>query len=110
MQMSLDEFLQSEHCYAAVSLCMKRAFVIFGPAFVAVFLQLNVFAVDPPPPAITNINVTGAQKNLRIDQLYPAAQAYTILSGTNLGAPLLPNTNFFIGSYILSAATNGTNF
>jgi uncharacterized protein (DUF1800 family) len=89
---------------------MKRSTVFLGSACFALCSHLTLLAVDPPPPAITNINLSGQQKNLRFDPLYPAAQVYTILSGTNLSLPLAPNTNFFIGSYIQSTSTNGTNF
>src|ERR1041384_5782929 len=89
---------------------MKRELVFLGLAGLEVFLQLNVCAADPLPPAITNINVAPGQKNLRFDPLYPGAQAYTILSATDLGFRLAPNANFFIGPYVISTTTNGTNF
>jgi hypothetical protein len=66
-------------------------------------------ASDPVAPVITNINGSGATRNLRFP-LYPGAQAYTILGGTNLAQPLVANTNFILSPYIFSASTNGTNY
>src|SRR4051794_17431454 len=93
---------------------MKCALRLLWLTGLAVFFPSSLPAVEPPPPVITNINVSGSQKNLRFAPLYPGAQAYTILSTTNLAIPLAPNTNFFIAPYIISVVTNGltrtTNF
>ncbi|MBI3853723.1 MAG: DUF1800 family protein [Verrucomicrobia bacterium] len=67
-------------------------------------LSLTLFAADPPPPAITNLNLSGSQLNLRFPP-YPASQAYSILSTTDLGLPLAPNTNFFLAPYITGYTT-----
>src|SRR5947207_9999866 len=72
-------------------------------------VQRDVGAADPPAPVITNINFSGSQRALRFDP-YPAAQAYTILSTTNLAVPFTANTNFFQAPFVLSSATNGTNY
>src|ERR1051326_6718247 len=55
-------------------------------------------AADPTPPAITNLNGSGATRNLRFP-LYPAAQAYTVQTATNINQTFSADTNFFIGSY-----------
>src|SRR5256885_16838502 len=88
---------------------MKRAVLVPLMALAGIFSTLTVLAVDPPPPVITNITVSGSQRSIRFDP-YPAAQAYTILSGTNLALPLTANTDFFQAPYILSSSTNGTNY
>jgi len=88
---------------------MKSTFILRWPTCFAVLFQASLLAVEPPPPVITNINVSGSQQGLRFDP-YPGAQAYTILSGTNLAFPLTPNLNFFQAPYVLSTTTNGTNF
>src|SRR2546423_3328401 len=70
-------------------------------------------ASRPAPPVITNINVNGSQQNLRFEP-YPAAQAYTFLSASNLGGPFVTNTSFLLSPYFISKYTNGvtigTNF
>jgi uncharacterized protein (DUF1800 family) len=85
-------------------------------AFVSV-LALSVpplRATDPPQPVITNLNISGTQRGIRIDEFYPAAQGYTILSATNAGQVLTTDTNFNLSSYFISKRTNGvtisTNF
>src|SRR5437762_10602747 len=88
---------------------MKRALVLLWPACFAALSQITVSASDPPLPIITNINVSGAQRNLRFEP-YPAAQAYTILSGSNVNLALTPNPNFFLAPYLINVYTNGTNF
>ena len=52
----------------------------------------------PPPPAITNFNLQGPQKNLRFAP-YPGAQAYTFLSTSNAAVGFTPDTNFFPAPY-----------
>ncbi len=54
------------------------------------------------PPVLAPVSTNRGQVNLSFPP-YPSA-AYTILSGTNLNAPLTPNTNFFPAPYNL--ATN----
>ncbi len=86
-----------------------RYFARLWTACVAALLPISVLASDPPLPVITNINVSGSQRNLRFE-LYPAAQAYTILSGSSVNSALTPNTNFFIAPYVINVYTNGTNY
>ena len=81
----------------------------FGLILAGTLLPLTLLASDPPAPVIYDINGTGAQKSLRFD-LYPAAQAYTILGTTNALLPVTPNTNFVLSPYVISASTNGTNY
>src|SRR5438105_13728283 len=88
---------------------MKRTTFLLSIAVLQASFQLSLLASDPPPPVITNINVSGSQRGLRFAP-YPAASNYTILSGTNASLPLSPDTNFFLAPFITSAATNGTNY
>src|SRR5438445_7562701 len=88
---------------------MRRASPLL---LVAVFLAsfpFTILATDPPPPVITNLNISGKQVGLRFEP-YPAASNYTILSGTDAASPLTPNTNFFLAPFIVSSSTNGTNY
>jgi uncharacterized protein (DUF1800 family) len=88
---------------------MKRARFLPCLAFIGLVAQLSALGTDAPPPVITNLVVSGSQQGLRFP-LYPGAQAYTILSGTNLSFPLTPDPYFFQAPYIVSANTNGTNY
>lgn len=64
------------------------------------------FAAEPPPPIITNFNSAGSQRNLRFAP-YPGAQAYTLLSTTNLNVPFAPDLTFTQSAYFLRTYTNG---
>src|SRR5712664_4731556 len=88
---------------------MKRTSLLLSVAVLQASFQLTLRASDPPPPVITNINVSGSQRGLRFAP-YPAASGYTILSGTNAASPLTPNTNFFLAPFVTSISTNGTNY
>ena len=66
-------------------------------------------ASEPAVPVITNINGGGAQKNLRFAP-YPAAQAYTILSASNLAQAFAANPNFVFSPYVISTNVSGTNY
>jgi uncharacterized protein (DUF1800 family) len=88
---------------------MKRTSLLLSVAVLQASFQLTLLATDPPPPVITNINVSGSQVGLRFAP-YPAASNYTILSGTDASSPLTPNPNFFLAPFVTSIATNGTNY
>src|SRR5438876_11557681 len=88
---------------------MRRANLLLLIGISIATFQLSLLASDPPPPVITNVNVSGKQVGLRFEP-YPAASNYTILSGSNAASPLTPNTNFFLAPFVVSYSTNGTNY
>jgi len=87
----------------------KRILLWCGVASLSLGLAVSVLAADPPAPVITNLNLNGSQQNLRFAP-YPSAEAYTILSTTNLAQPFAPNTNFALSPYIAGTNAGGTNF
>jgi uncharacterized protein (DUF1800 family) len=86
---------------------MKRSNRSLLFLFLAFSFQGNLFATDPPP-ILTNANVIGSQFNVNFAP-YPAAQAYTFLSATNLNFPFLPNANYSWSAYNVTTnyVTNG---
>ncbi|MCX6895057.1 MAG: DUF1800 family protein [Verrucomicrobia bacterium] len=76
---------------------------------VACLTANTAMASEPAAPIITNINGSGAMRNLRFAP-YPAAQAYTVLGATNLAQPLAADTNFTLSPYVISASAGGTNY
>jgi uncharacterized protein (DUF1800 family) len=70
-------------------------------AYTAVFFNANLKAQTPP--VLTAVSTNRGQANLSF-QPYPAAQAYTFLSASNLASGFSTNTNFFPAPYNL--ATN----
>ncbi|HEU5072376.1 MAG TPA: DUF1800 family protein [Verrucomicrobiae bacterium] len=73
--------------------CLLAGAVAVG----AIHLRADDYSA-PPPPTITNFTVQGAQRDLRFP-LYPAVQAYTFLSTSNLVAGFGADTNFFPAAY-----------
>lgn len=88
---------------------MKRAVLWCGLAVLPVVLVFSAPAAAPSAPVITNLNLNGAQLNLRFAP-YPAAQAYTILTATNLTQTFTANTNFALAPYVIGTNAGGTNF
>jgi uncharacterized protein (DUF1800 family) len=86
---------------------MKHAFLKLLSVSFAAISQFTTFASDPPP-VLTNANVSGTQFNVNFAP-YPAAQAYTFLSATNLSFPFLPDTNYSWAAYDVTTnyVTNG---
>lgn len=85
---------------------MSRTSLKFcGATMFALTLAATVPAADPPPPVITNLNVSGDTRNLRFAP-YPGAQAYTFLSATNADGPFLVNTGFSLAPYVTGYTTN----
>ena len=78
----------------------------------AVQIPLTLRATDPSPPVLTNFHATATQQGFSFAP-YPAAQAYTILSATNLALPFGADTNFFQAPYnvtnVYTNVVNGTN-
>lgn len=81
-------------------------------ALLAAAAPLTLRATDPPPPVLTNFHASAAQQGFSFPP-YPAAQAYTILSATNLSLPSAPDTNFFLAPYystnVYTNMINGTS-
>src|SRR5438445_7850419 len=86
-----------------------RLLTLLAAAFIPVSVWDSVRADDPPPPAITNVNVAGPELNLQFT-FYPSAQTYTILSATDLNSPFLPDPNFLLTArYLTNYFTNVVN-
>src|SRR5258708_7215794 len=92
---------------AAASRFMKSWFCLYLSAFVALIFPRYSFATDPPP-VLTNLSVSGSQFNVNFTP-FPAAQAYTLLTTSNLSLPFLPNTNYYWAAYnvMTNYVTNG---
>jgi len=90
---------------------MKNRRLIFVPALLLLIPGVtDLCGSDAPPPVIDQIKSTGSQTTLRFP-MYPAAQAYTILSATNPGSPFALNTNCQLAPYITgyTVITNNTS-
>src|SRR5713101_3933155 len=89
-----------------------RLLTLLAAAFIPVSVWDSVRADDPPPPAITNVNVAGPELNLQFT-FYPSAQTYTILGAADLNSPFLPDPNFLLTPRYLTTyftnVVNGTN-
>ncbi len=73
--------------------------------FVLAAVVVSASAVEPEPPAIQSLSVTGSTRNLRFP-LYPGAQGYTFYWTTNAGGALTANSNFFLAPYVTGYTTN----
>jgi len=92
---------------------MSISRVTFSLASLVAFVTCpSARASDAPPPNIDSITANGTLRALRFVP-YPAAQAYTFFSATNLGGPFAANTNFYLAPYvtgytlITNTTTNG---
>jgi uncharacterized protein (DUF1800 family) len=64
-------------------------------------------AIEPPPPRIDALVVSGAQKNLRVTPS-PGAAAVYFYSATNAAGPFAANPNFVLSPYVTGYTTNQT--
>ncbi|HEU0040391.1 MAG TPA: DUF1800 family protein, partial [Verrucomicrobiae bacterium] len=89
----------------------SRVFVLCLPVIVSLSSPQVLRATDPPPPIIESFTSTGAVKTLQFPP-YPAAQAYTFYSATNLSSPFTANSNFVLSPFITGytvITNNATN-
>src|SRR5688572_8086121 len=71
------------------------------------FLRVHAADVNPPPPRITGVTVTNGQQKVTWTP-YPGADAFRLLSTTNLGRPLAPNTSGAILGYEWNGPVTGS--